>query len=116
MPIAVYEILLRIIGLVLAAMGIVIVLQNRTAGAAWLGGPTRTASVRVRLADVWHLVAILVIVVLFLVWAFAIPGGIEFLLRGILATGPTWEDVAEKLESMGVAPESGVVIVSVHSA
>ena len=85
-PIAVYEILLRIIGLVLAAMGIVIVLQNRTAGAAWLGGPTRTASVRVRLADVWHLVAILVIVVLFLVWAFAIPGGIEFLLRGILAT------------------------------
>ena len=26
------------------------------------------------------------IVVLYLVWAFAIPGGIEFLLRGILAT------------------------------
>jgi small conductance mechanosensitive channel len=85
-PIAIYEILLRIIGLLLAAMAIVIVLQNRTAGAAWLGGSTRGASVRVRLADVWHLVAILIIVVLFLVWAFAIPGGIEFLLRGILAT------------------------------
>lgn len=85
-PPAIYQILLRVIGLLLAAMAIVMVLQNRAAVAAWLGGGARSGAARLRLADVWHLVAIVVIGVLFAVWAFAIPGGIEFLLRGIVAT------------------------------
>ncbi len=85
-PTAIYEILLRIIGLLLTAMAIVVVLQNRAAGAAWLGGRAHSGSARLRLADLWHLIAILAVVIVFAVWAFAIPGGIEFLLRGILAS------------------------------
>jgi small conductance mechanosensitive channel len=85
-PPGIYLILLRAIGLLLATMAIVLVLQNRGAVSQWLGGGARSASARVRAADVWHLIAILVIVLLYLVWSFAVPGGVEFLMRAFVAT------------------------------
>jgi small conductance mechanosensitive channel len=85
-PGGIYLILSRMIGLLLAMMAIVVVLQNRSAVGQWLGGGERSSSARLRAADVWHLVAILVIVLFYLVWAFAIPGGVEFLLRAFVAT------------------------------
>ena len=85
-PASIYMILLRMIGLLLATMAVVLVLQNRSAIGQWLGGGERSSSARVRAADVWHLVAILVIVLLYLVWAFAVPGGVEFLMRAFVAT------------------------------
>jgi moderate conductance mechanosensitive channel len=85
-PAAIYLILLRVIGLLLTTMAIVLVLQNRASISQWLGGGVRSSAARVRAADVWHLIAILVIVLLYLVWAFAVPGGVEFLMRAFVAT------------------------------
>jgi moderate conductance mechanosensitive channel len=100
-PVAIYLILLRIIGLLLATMAIVLVLQNRAALSQWLGGGARSSSARVRAADVWHLIAILVIVLLYLVWAFAVPGGVEFLMRAFVATAVIL--VVAKLLKAGIA-------------
>ena len=85
-PTAIYLIFLRAIGLLLASMAIVLVLQNRAAVSQWLGAGARSSSARVRVADLWHMISVLVIVLLYLVWAFAIPGGVEFLLRAFVAT------------------------------
>jgi small-conductance mechanosensitive channel len=100
-PAGIYLIFLRAIGLLLTTMGIVLVLQNRAAASQWLGGGARSTSARVRAADVWHLIAILVIVLLYLVWAFAVPGGVEFLLRAFVATAVIL--VIAKLLKAGIA-------------
>jgi len=85
-PVAFYDILLRVLGLLLTSMAIVLILQNKMAVSQWLGGGPRVAAARLRLADVWHLLAVLTVTVLYLVWAFSVPGGVEFLLRAIVAT------------------------------
>jgi small conductance mechanosensitive channel len=84
-PATIYQILLRVIGLLLAAMAIVLVLQNRGPVGQWLGGGGGSIA-RIRLVDVWHLLAILMVILLYLVWSFAVPGGVEFLLRAFVAT------------------------------
>jgi small-conductance mechanosensitive channel len=100
-PASIYLIFLRAIGLLLATMAIVLVLQNRASVSQWLGGGARSSAARVRAADVWHLIAILVIVLLYLVWAFAVPGGVEFLLRAFVATAIIL--VIAKLLKAGIA-------------
>lgn len=97
LPFAVYELLLRVVGLLVAGMMIVLILQNRGAVTERLYGRPqdegagteaqgrgRRAGLRAlrrRLADVWHVLAIVYVVAGFVVWALGIPGGFEFLVR-----------------------------------
>ncbi|WP_395674847.1 mechanosensitive ion channel domain-containing protein [Inquilinus sp.] len=91
-----------IVGLAVAAMVIVLILQNRVPVADWLRGRRRHAaegedaavtravgSARRRFADVWHLVAIAYVAVTFAIWALGINGGFIFVLRATALTVAT---------------------------
>lgn len=80
---AVYTILAKLIGLVTAAMLVVLVMQVRGDVAEQIrGGSTQIASqLRHRFADIWHLIAILYVIAIFGVWALEVPGGFDFVLR-----------------------------------
>jgi moderate conductance mechanosensitive channel len=113
---AMREVTARLWGLLLAAMSVIVVLQNRTAVAQRIAGgpltdPPNTApndeplatplpdpenpngrAVRFRafrrqLAKFWHVLAIGYIVAGYLVWSFQIEGGFTFLLRATVLTG-----------------------------
>ena len=83
--------LARVIALVLAALTVVFVLQNRAGVAAWLRGAGEASGkrrgvggwrmLRQRLADTWHVLAIIYIVGIYAVYALRIPGGFAFALR-----------------------------------
>lgn len=83
---------IKAVGLVLAALAIVFVLQNRKGVGDWLrttGGtfkkkPFPLRGLRNRFAAVWHILAILYIVVLFGIWALGIEEGFAFVLRASL--------------------------------
>ncbi len=87
-----YAVLLHLIGLLVAVMLVILVLQNRRTVAEWLrsaGGerPGRTLQGLRRLfAEVWHILAILYIIALFLVWALRVEGGFEYVGRATLLT------------------------------
>lgn len=93
-------VLQRLIGLVLTTMAIVFVLQNREAVRTYMRSDNPESrfkrlsgglsTVRRRLADVWHILAILYIGAVFAVWAMSIPGGFTFLLRGTALTFLLW--------------------------
>lgn len=92
-----------IVGLAVAAMVIVLILQNRVPVADWLRGRRRhgaadgedlavtraVGSARRRFADVWHLVAIAYVAVTFAIWALGINGGFIFVLRATVLTVAT---------------------------
>jgi len=91
-PGAIYAILLRIVVLVLGILAIIFVLQNKTTVATWMRGSGEPATgrgrgwrlLRQRLAAVWHILAIIVIVGTFGVSALHIEGGFLVLLRATL--------------------------------
>ena len=87
-PAASVESLLRLVGLILAVMTIVVILQNRQAIAGRIGGGpgTSTHFVRKRLADVWHVVAILAVTITLVVWVSEAQRGTAFLLHGFVLT------------------------------
>jgi len=106
LPLGAYGALLKLLGLALAGMLIALILQNRCTVAEWMhgnplsgdGDPTTTAereadgqgavlrSARRRFADVWHVLAIVYVVVTFGVWVLNVYGGFEYRAR---ATGIT---------------------------
>lgn len=100
LPLAAYGLLLRAIGLLVAGMLVVLVLQNRVAVADWLrgrppadeagaptdGGRSGLRTLRHRLAEVWHILAIVYIAATYGIWALDVPGGFEFLLRATVLT------------------------------
>ncbi|GAA4254176.1 mechanosensitive ion channel [Azospirillum formosense] len=106
LPLGAYGALLKLLGLAIAGMLIALILQNRRIVADWMhgnplsgdGDPTATAeresegqgavlrSARRRFADVWHVLAIIYVVVTFGVWVLNVYGGFEYLAR---ATGIT---------------------------
>jgi small conductance mechanosensitive channel len=101
LPRAAHALLLRAIGLFVAGMIVVLILQNRVGVADWLRGRPRRApsaavspqerrssfgNVRHRVADVWHVLAIVYVAASYGVWALAVPGGFQFLLRATVLT------------------------------
>lgn len=86
LPGDVYTALLRLLGLLLAGLLVVLILQTRGAMAKLLrGNGTQSGSMqalRERLGKLWHLVAIFFVLVLYGVWAFEVPGGFMYILRG----------------------------------
>jgi small conductance mechanosensitive channel len=100
-PGGIYALFLKAAALVLATLAIIFVLQNRAAVADWLRGralddgdagaagggeASSWRVVRARLADTWHILAILYIVGIFLVDVLRIEGGFVFVLRATLLT------------------------------
>ncbi len=95
MEIALYDGLLRLLGLLVVVMAIVFVLRNRKRA----GDCLRNLDQRRRnekqpylrraldpLARLWHVPAILLILLIYGVWALKMPGGAVFLLKGIALT------------------------------
>lgn len=83
--------LLRLLGLALAVLAIVFVMQNRTAVAAWLRGPETAAGrwpgafmVRRRFADLWHVLAVIYVSGIYGAWALGIKGGFRFIAEATL--------------------------------
>lgn len=90
-PDAVDGLLMRLVGLVVLAMIVILILQNRASVSNWLrrdrpsnGHSLRT--IRRRFADIWHVLLILYVCAVYAVWALDIEDGFEFLLRGSLLT------------------------------
>ena len=86
MPKEGYVALTKAIGLLLALLLVVFVLQNRSTVGNWIRGPERASMpgmtvVRRRLADVWHVLAVVYLAAVYLVWALEIEGGFEFVFR-----------------------------------
>ncbi|WP_395824274.1 mechanosensitive ion channel domain-containing protein [Elstera sp.] len=97
LPDSLADLIGRLIGLTLAGMAIILILQNTEAVRQWLRRESNGSrlskqmgdglnALRHRLADVWHVLAIVYIVAVYSVWTLEIPGGFLFLLR---ATGLT---------------------------
>lgn len=84
------------LGLAIATMLVIFILQNRQAVAAWLRRPVprpeaspmaaRAAVLQARLADVWHVLAAIYVVAVYGVWAVQVAGGFEFMLRATVLT------------------------------
>ncbi len=94
LPQAGYDVFVKLLGLLAAAMVLVLVLQNRAAVAGAIRGPAERRAelnpalraLRDRLSDVWHVLAALYILMIFAVWALEIPDGFVYLLRGTAVT------------------------------
>lgn len=81
-----YVALTKIIGLLLALLLIILVLQNRQSTANWIrgaeeGGLSGMRMLRRRFGDVWHVLAIIYIAAVYLVWALDVSGGFDFVFR-----------------------------------
>ena len=97
-PFVVHEAMQRVLGLVLAILAVVLVLQNREAVAAWIGrrgeaaeggrdAPARMlAIVRAFLAGTWHVLAIAYLLLGYAVWALEIRDGARFLAQATFST------------------------------
>jgi moderate conductance mechanosensitive channel len=87
-PGALYTLLLKFVGLVLALLAVIFLLQNRGPIAGWIGGDGSSASgwgrVRRSLAEIWPLLAIFYIIGVYAIYALHIEGGFVYVLR---ATG-----------------------------
>jgi len=80
--------LLKTVGLLVALMLVLLAMQNRTAvahtlrGAGGGEGPATLGMVRERLADTWHVLAIIYVIAVYGVWAVEIEGGFELMFLG----------------------------------
>lgn len=84
---------LKMLGLVVATLLIILVLQNRQSVGAWIrtrGANTalsgRIQGLRDRLADIWHILASLYIIASFAIWALQVKGGFDFIVQASLLT------------------------------
>ncbi len=84
-PGAIYALILNVVGLVLALLAIIFVLQNRTPVAKWIGGGSASASgwarIRRSLAEIWPVLALLYISGVYLIYALRIEGGFLYVAR-----------------------------------
>lgn len=81
--------LLRVVGLMLTAMAVIVVLQSREAVSNWIRSHPQGGSARLlrqRLADIWHVLACLAVIAIFIVWSLDVQGGFVFLARGFGVT------------------------------
>ncbi len=79
----------KLIGLVVASMVVVLVLQNRQPVRIWLSGAGTVSGwrrIRRSFAEVWHIVTIAYVTAVYAVWATGVPGGFEFLIRATVVT------------------------------
>jgi len=116
-PGAIYAILLRIVVLLLGILAVVFVLQNRGAVAAWLRGKQGTATpvrgwmlLRHRLADSWHILAVVYILGVFGVFVLHIEGGFFTMLRATLLSVVIVLAAALAAQFVGRASQHGFAV------
>ena len=84
-PGAIYALMLKLAGLVLALLTIIFLLQNRAQIARWIAGRPAEASgwgrIRHSLAEIWPVVAVLYISGIYLIYALRIEGGFAYVAR-----------------------------------
>lgn len=80
---AAYALVTKLVGLITAGMLIVLIMQMRQDIANKIKGNTgRTiGQIRERVADIWHLIAIIYVIATYSVWALEVPGGFDYVLR-----------------------------------
>ncbi len=80
--------LFKLIGLLLLLLFVMLIMQNRRGVAQIIGGQegARLFQLRRRLADLWHVLAIIYVAVVYLVWVVGIPGGFAYVARATLLT------------------------------
>ncbi len=89
-----YNTLLDLLGLIVVALALVLIMQNRKPAARLIRGPdqpegTERAAValfRRRLAQTWHLLAALYLVLLYGVWALHVRNGFLFIVKATVLT------------------------------
>jgi small conductance mechanosensitive channel len=88
-----YDLLLRIVGFVVFVLLSVLVLQNRSTMAGFIrrdadkpGRVPAMQSLLHRAADVWHIVALLLLAGAYCIWAFDVQGGLDFMVQGAIST------------------------------
>jgi small-conductance mechanosensitive channel len=96
MPRIGHAVTMRLLGLVIATLAVIFILQNRQIVAAWLRGDSerQPASglrhgvhlLRQGLAGCWHGLAIFYIAIIYLVWALDVTGGFAFIVQRTLGT------------------------------
>jgi len=81
---------LKIIGLFVALLLVVFILQNRNFVASWLRGADKNADsispLRIKIADIWHVPALIYVFALYAVWALALEDGFSKLLQATVLT------------------------------
>lgn len=80
---------LKALGLAITTMLVIFILQNRQAVARALRGAATTGEgrlqgLRTRLAEIWHVLAVLYVIAGYAVWALKVKGGFDFMLRASL--------------------------------
>lgn len=80
--------LFKLVGLLLLLLFVMLILQNRRGVAQIISGKedARLFQLRRRLADLWHVLAVLYLVVVYLVWAVGMPGGFAYVSSATLLT------------------------------
>ena len=102
----------QLAGLVVAAMAVMFVLQNRVPVRRWLAGAEPRASgawgrVRASLAVIWHVIAVAYVVAVHAVWALELAGGFEYLVHGTAVTAITLVVAFGAVTGLGKAVERG---------
>lgn len=85
---AAYALLAKLLGLIATGMMIILIMQMRQDIAGKIRGDTKnsTGQIRERIADIWHLIAMLYVIATFGVWALEVPGGFDHVLRSTALT------------------------------
>lgn len=92
LPRSLYETLIDVLGLIVSALVVVLIVQNREPVATLIRGPEHVEgegpvrALRNRLAGIWHLIAGAYVILLYAVWMLAVPGGFRFILQATLLT------------------------------
>ena len=87
LPPAGFEFILKAVGFVVAALVVMLILQNRESVRDRIRGQPGSAGqgglqvLRSRAAEMWHVAAMIYVAAIFGVWAFQVPGGFSFILR-----------------------------------
>ena len=86
LPTGGYSALTKAIGLLVALLVVIFILQNRRIVAQAIEGKAETGGaglrmLRRRFADIWHVLAIIYVFALYLVWTLEVEGGFDFVFR-----------------------------------
>ena len=99
-PAVLYSLLMKFLGLAVVVLLVTLILQNRKNVAAWMckerreSAPLRERQAGLamliaflrRLADGWHIIAIILVIGFYAQWVLEIEGGTKFLLSGLAMT------------------------------